>query len=211
MGNFSEDHANYLEERKKRYNALRQVRPFSGLQQNLRAKETHEGDDLLPDPTNMSVIQLKVADFQFKMKEINGALQSAEPFMQIRDQENFFTQFYIDRAALTRLANIAKQDAFVQFGVFFGLEDPETKEPLEDLKAPGFGRLTCCFVGLDKSSNVLDVHFPSADGSPALLKAEETWPPPPPNPSGPVFNLTNNTTEVFAFFEKPAVAIDKAE
>ena len=201
MDNFSQDNETYYQQRMERMRELREVRPFSGLKQNLRA----EGDPLFPDPTNMSVIQLKVADFQFKMKEINGALQDAEPFMQIQDQENFFTQFYVDRAALARLAAIAARDEFTQFGVFFGLEDPKTKEPLEDLRAPGFGRLTCCFVGLDKESKVMGVHFPGADGSPALLQAEETWPPPPPNPTGPVLNLTRSTTEVFAFFENPAL------
>jgi len=195
MDNFTQDHEHYLEMRKERISELREVRPFNGL---------------LPAPTNMSVIQLKVADFQFKMKEINGALQGAEAFMQIQDPENFFTQFYVDRAALARLAAIAAQDEFTQFGVFFGVEDPVSKKPLEDLKAPGFGRLTCCFVGLDKEGNVMGVHFPGANGAEPLLKAEETWPPPPPKTTGRVLNLTSKTTEVFAFFEKPAVASPQA-
>lgn len=195
MDNFPPDNEHYYQQRQA---YMRRVKAFSGLQ-----------DPRLANPVSMTDVQLKVADFQYKLKEINGALQGAHPFMRINDQDNFYTQFYIDRAALARLFAIAARDEFARFGVFYGLEDPKSKRPLEDLKAPGLGQLTCCFVGLDKDNKVMDVHFPGPDGSKALMMAEETWPPPPPPPNttGKVLNLTTSTTQVFAFFNKPAVAV----
>ena len=161
------------------------------------------GEDIIPTPIAMSVVQKKVGDFHFKMQQMVSALANADESLQIRDQDNFFTQFYIDKAALSRLNAISGQDGFARFGVYFGLEDPITQKPLADPKGPGLGRLTCCFVGLDDSYQVIKGHFPVTPDSLPLVNAEETWPPPPPTPPSPAepFNLKSDVLDVHDFFD----------
>jgi len=161
----------------------------------------------LAAPLDISSVQQMTADFQFKMRALAKALQDAAPYLQFLEPEKFYTQFYIDRPALARLNEIAAQEEFSNFGVFFGLQDPETRQPLSDPKAPGFGRLTCSFVGLDEHYRVLKTHFP-VGAEAAQFHAEETWPPPPPPPPHTgiewIFNLTHDASEVFAYFNSVA-------
>ncbi|WP_431211782.1 hypothetical protein ACQ86N_39240 [Puia sp. P3] len=115
----------------------------------------------------------KVADYLEK----NGA----PPEIRINPEE-VFLQYYIDKAAITRLINISMQDDFAQYGVFFGLEDPETQKPPHDPTA-SFGRPTACFLGLDKYNNILGCHFPKIPvGSNVVqvIDGEDTRPPSPP-------------------------------
>ena len=158
-------------------------------------------------PLDISIVQQKTADFQFKMRELVHALADAPPHLQILQPERMYTQFFIDRAALQRLNEIAEQADFENFGVYFGLEDPITQEPLADPKAPGFGKLTCSFVGLNANNEVLSTHF-AQDGMPAKFSAEETWPPPPPANDAPfVYNLTHDVTDVFAHFDAEVLEV----
>jgi hypothetical protein len=180
----------------------------------MKKQEIMTGDTpAIAKPLDISIVQQKTADFQFKMRALANALKDAAPYLQFLEPERFYTQFYIDRAALARLNEIAAQDEFSNFGVFFGLEDPETQQPLSDPKAPGFGRLTCSFLGLDEHYRVLRTHFP-VDAQPAQFQAEETWPPPPPPPPHTgiewVFNLTHETSEVFAYFNQVAEPCEAA-
>jgi len=166
---------------------------------------------ILPNPESMTAIQQKVSAFQLKMEAIADVIDSQPGVeavhLRVADREQFFSQFYIDKAAMARLNTIAMHTKFSHFGVFFGLEDPVTRNPLKDVKAPGLGRLTCCFVGIDDEGQVLEDHFPPTPTRPFQIMAEETWPPPPPPPTGPkseVFALSDSPDKVAAFFNPRA-------
>ena len=167
--------------------------------------ETGRSNKIRPNPIPMKEVQLKVTHFHGKMQKLAklAATSAAFPELQFDTPEEFMMQFYIDKAGLDRLVNISNQQDFDKLGVFFGLEDVATQKPLADPNAKGFGRLTCCFVGLDANQDVLAVHFPSPTTGVVAVEAEDTWPPPPPPPPHPAttLSLANAANDVFDFFE----------
>ncbi|HEY4206613.1 MAG TPA: hypothetical protein VGM31_07375 [Puia sp.] len=167
----------------------------------------HHHDDpstVAANPIPMSAVQQKVTAFHSKMTKVAGFLKDkgATRDLIFSRPEEFLLQFYIDKDGLDRLVTISGQDGFSKMGVFFGLEDPDNQGAVTSA-TDGFGRLTCCFVGLDEDQQPLKVHFPSANGEKAIVEAEDTWPPPPPPPPHPqnTLSLANNANDVFDFFE----------
>lgn len=164
---------------------------------------TTESIEDFPAAEPIDSIQQKVNVFQMKMQQIADVLDRTAnvDHLKILSRDTFYTQFYIDKDAIARLINISMREDFSCFGVYFGLEDPDTHAPIKDPKAPGLGRLTCCFVGLDTTDQVLIDHFPPTEARPLQVKPEETWPPPPPlGVSANTFNLTHDANVVNAFF-----------
>jgi len=128
-------------------------------------------------------IEAKLLTFYEKMNRIAAFLRNhnAPADIQINSEE-IYLECYIDKPAVVRLINIAMQDGFAQFGVFFGLEDPRDHGPQDPKTSATFGRLTACFLGLDESQNILGCHFPNGSGGRAKgeeMGGEDTWPPPP--------------------------------
>jgi len=167
---------------------------------------TRTNDSARHEPITITQVQQKVLDFHTKMNRIAAFLRenNADHDLQI-DLDKFYLEFYIDKAGLDRLVNISDQDGFAKMGVFFALEDTVTQHPLDE-DSSGFGRLNCCFVGLDDDQKVLDVHFPGTLGSTALVAAENTWPPPgpltPPLQGDNILTLATDTSFVAEYFEQ---------
>jgi hypothetical protein len=170
-------------------------------------------------PTSLPDIQNKVLTFHRKMIAIAEFLHKhkAPNELQIK-QEDIALEFYIDKPAITRLINIAMQDNFVQFGVFFGIEAPDPKDHQKPLPrhARTFGKLTSCILGLDKDRYILGCHFPHKSGgekTATQVDGEDTWPPPIP-PGGIVsgtpptnyFSLATDENTLIHYFDKEGPA-----
>jgi hypothetical protein len=144
----------------------------------------------------------KVRTFHMKTQWLADEIdKTSSEHLKILDRTRFPSQFFIDKASIGRLNTIASHTDFVQFAVFFGLEDPVTQAPIKDPKAAGLGKLTCCFVGLDKNGAVLKDHFPATPDRPYEVKPEETWPPPPPPTVGTSFALNDSVDKLVDFFK----------
>ena len=142
------------------------------------------GAEMIPIQTSVNIISKKVIAFYAKMNRVAEFLEknNAPKDIQI-DTSEVFLQYYIDEDALNRLIHISKQDGFAQFGVFFGLEDPNDQNPPVGTTAT-FGRITSCFLGVDSDNNILGCHFPKipvGTNKITVIDGEDTWPPPPPN------------------------------
>jgi hypothetical protein len=128
-------------------------------------------------------IEAKLLTFYEKMNRIVAFLHNhnAPADLQINSEE-IYLECYIDKPAIARLINIAMQDNFAQFGVFFGLENPGGHDPQGPQPSTSFGQLTACFLGLDENQNILGCHFPTGSAGRATgeeMGGEDTWPPPP--------------------------------
>src|ERR1700748_1944381 len=107
--------------------------------------------------TPLPAIKNKVLTFHQKMNKVKEYLEKdphAPKELKILAQE-MTLQFYIDKPAITRLINISMQKDFEQFGVFFGLEDATQSEVTP---ADSFGKLTACFLGLNKDRSIIGAH-----------------------------------------------------
>lgn len=166
-------------------------------------------------PTSLPDIQKKVLTFHRKMRGIAEYLHKHEApdELQIKE-EDIALEFYIDKPAITRLINIAMQDNFVQFGVFFGIEAPDPKDHQKPLPrdARTFGKLTSCILGLDENRFILGCHFPHTSGDEKTVtqvNGEDTWPPPPPpggivtaTPPANYFSLATDENTLIHYFDK---------
>jgi hypothetical protein len=166
-------------------------------------------------PTSLPDIQNKVLTFHRKMRAIAEFLhkRKAPAELQIKPQD-LALEFYIDKDAITRLINIAMQDNFVQFGVFFGIESPDHEGKPKPLPrdARTFGKLTSCILGLDKDRFILGCHFPhktKGQTTTQQVDGEDTWPP-PTGPGGIVsgtppvnyFSLATDEDTLIRYFDK---------
>jgi hypothetical protein len=163
-------------------------------------------------PTSVDVIQQKVLAFKNKMSSIASFLKKhrAGKDIQILPSE-FPLEFYVDRPAVARLIRIAMKEDFYQFGVFFGVETAADKTPSPNNSDNSFGKITACFLGLNKNREILKCHYAkieATDTASSGVPGEETWPP----PGGPgldyqkgsrpehYYFLDSNTNDVIKYF-----------
>lgn len=140
-----------------------------------------QADAITPLPT----ILAKVEAFHSKMNEISKFLDDHNAPKEIRIKPHEVPmEFYIDKAAIARLAYIATLKGFDSFVVLLGLSEPgKRKGPAKS----SCGKVTGCFLGVDKDRNILPQHKKSFKNEYGALQGsipgEDTWPPPvPPNP-----------------------------
>ena len=141
-------------------------------------------------PTPLQQIRSKVSAYHSKFDRIADELKKIpdlDPKFQL-DKQKEYMQFYIEKADLRRLNEIADTPSCEAIVVFFGLGDQTDS-------------VTGCFLGIDKNKQIIPEHRESKVGTDNTKPGEDTWLPPgklskPTNLTGRDFTLADELADI---------------